>query len=186
MPSTEKPLIFKGIAHPPAKNARDHPSDLSVGELTVTARGGLNGLPIHIEHDTAAPSVGNVLTSYEGTRGELRVMGQITDRETAAKVRRGELRGLSLGTDCVQTLDGDVLNRSQRELSVCEEGRRAGTWVTHVDDKLVHSVAAFSTKAKGACTALLPFSPSLLPSPFPSTLRSRFPTPPLKETITHL
>lgn len=174
MPSTEKPLIFKGIAHPPAKNARDHPSDLSVGELAATARGGLNGLPIHIEHDTAAPSVGNVLTSYEGTRGELRVMGQITDRETAAKVRSGELRGLSLGTDCVQTLDGDVLNRSQRELSVCEEGRRSGTWVTHVDNQLVHSVAAFSTKANGARAP--PFSPS--PFLFPSLLAPILPSQP--------
>ena len=153
----DKPLVFKGIAHPPAKNNRDHPSDLSVGELSATSRGKLNGLPMHVEHDTSLPSVGNVLTSYEGTRGELRVIGQITDADTAAKVRSGELRGLSLGTDCIQSLSGDVLTRSQRELSVCEEGRRNGTWVTHLDGQLVHTVAAFS-KQKGArhrspCTA---------------------------------
>lgn len=148
--ASSSPLVFKGIAHPPAKAVRDHPSDLSVGELTATAGGGLHGLPVHFEHETDAPSVGNVLTSYEGARGELRVVGQITDPKIAEQVRSGELRGLSLGTDCIQSMSGDVLTRSQKELSVCEEGRRSGTWITHVDDKLVHSVAAFSKSSFGA------------------------------------
>lgn len=139
------PLIFQGIAHPPAKSARDHPSDLSAGELMATQAA---GIPIHVEHDTSQPSIGNVLTSYEGTRGELRVMGQIDDADVARQVREGSMRGLSLGTDCIQSMDGRVLSRSQKELSVCEEGRRNGTWITHVDNKLVHTVAAFS--AKGA------------------------------------
>jgi len=138
------PLIFKGVCHPPAKGTREHPSDLSVGELDASGRGKLNGLPVHVEHDTAAPSVGNVLTSFEGSRGELRVIGQITDASTAEQVRNGRLRGLSLGTDCIQSMDGNVLTRSQKELSVCEEGRRNGTWITHLDNKLVHTVAAFS------------------------------------------
>ena len=146
VPMSDKPLVFKGIAHPPAKGTREHPADLSAGELDATARGKLNGLPVHVEHDTAAPSVGNVLTSYEGTRGELRVVGQITDPAIAAQVRSGELRGLSLGTDCIQSMDGNVLARSQKELSVCEEGRRSGTWITHLDNQLVHTVAAFSKK----------------------------------------
>ena len=137
------PLVFKGIAHPPAKQRRDHPSDLSAGELAVT---NTNGLPLHVEHDTTGPSIGNVLASWEGTRGELRVMAQVTDPSTARRVESGELRGLSLGTDCVQSMDGQVLSRSQRELSLCEEGRRSGTWVTHIGDQQVHSVAAFSAK----------------------------------------
>lgn len=137
------PLTFRGIAHPPAKQRRDHPSDLSAGELAVT---NTNGLPLHIEHDTTGPSIGNVLASWEGSRGELRVIGQVNDPVTARRVESGELRGLSLGTDCVADLSGNVLSRHQKELSLCEEGRRSGTWVTHIGDKEVHSVAAFSAK----------------------------------------
>jgi hypothetical protein len=92
--------------------------------------------------------VGHVLASYEGTRGELRVIGQVTDPVVAEQVKSGELRGLSLGTDCVSDLSGNVLSRYQKELSLCEEGRRSGTWVTHIGDRMVHQVAAFS--AKGA------------------------------------
>lgn len=114
-----------------------------MGELAVT---NANGIPLHVEHDTSAPSVGHVLCSYEGTRGELRVIGQVSDQATARRVESGELRGLSLGTDCVQSMDGQVLSRSQRELSLCDEGRRSGTWVTHIGDRQVHSVAAFSAK----------------------------------------
>jgi len=141
----DAPLTFRGIAHPPAKGVRDHPSDLSAGELAIT---NTNGLPLHVEHDTSRPSVGHVLASYEGTRGELRVIGQVTDPIVAAQVKSGELRGLSLGTDCVADMSGTVLSRHQKELSLCEEGRRSGTWVTHIGDRIVHSVAAFS--AKGA------------------------------------
>ena len=148
-------LIFKGIAHPPAKGKRDHPSDLSFGELNANGRGKLNGLPVHVEHDTKSASIGNVLTSFEGSRGELRVIGQITDPEIAAQVRDGSLRGLSLGTDCIQNLNGDVLTRSQKELSICEEGRRNGTWITHLDNKLVHTVAAFSKSASCKCCTTL-------------------------------
>lgn len=140
------PLVFKGIAHPPPKSKRDHPSDLSAGELIATRVG---GLPLHVEHDTASESVGNVLASWQGARGEMRVMGTIDDVDTAARVRSGELRGLSLGTDCVTAVDGTVLNRYQKELSLCEEGRRTGTWVTHLDNHCVHEVACFS-KRQGA------------------------------------
>lgn len=146
-------LIFRGIAHPPAKAARDHFSDLNAGELLAT---NAYGLPLHVEHDTSLPPVGNVLASYEGPRGELRVIAKVDDADVASKMRNGELRGLSLGTDCVQDLDGQVLSRSQRELSVCEEGRRNGTWVTHLDNKVVHQVACFSAKgtSRTLCTPL--------------------------------
>lgn len=137
------PLTFRGIAHPPAKNSRDHPSDLSAGELLATSAG---GIPVHVEHDTTVAPVGHVLTSYEGTRGELRVIGQVTDANVARRVESGELRGLSLGTDCVGDMSGRVLSRHQKELSLCEEGRRSGTWITDINDRSVHSVAAFSAK----------------------------------------
>lgn len=169
---SEVPLTFRGIAHPPAKKTRDHPADLSTGELMATQ---VAGLPIHVEHDTLLPSVGNVLTSYEGNRGELRVMGQINDPETARKVREGSMRGLSLGTDCVSTMDGRVLSRSQRELSVCEEGRRNGTWITEIDNKLVHTVAAFSAKgARGP------------PAPHTLLVAYLFHLPPLAHFITKI
>ncbi|MDA9603598.1 hypothetical protein N9S30_00420 [bacterium] len=81
-----------------------------------------------------------------GSRGELRVMGQINDAETARRVTSGKLRGLSLGTDCIQDIDGNTLSRKQKELSICEEGRRTGTWITHLGDKQVHEVACFSSR----------------------------------------
>ena len=148
-----KPLVFKGICHPPAKGKRDHPSDLSVGELACATGDALNGLPMFVEHDTSTERVGDVLTSYEGSRGELNVIGQVTDASVASRMRAGQLRGLSLGTDCIQSMDGKVLTRSQKELSLCDEGRRNGTWVTHIDNQLVHTVAAFSNSA-GEGTAL--------------------------------
>jgi len=149
-------LIFKGIAHPPAKKTRDHPSDLSVGELAAT---NTHGLEIFVEHDTTQPSVGHVLASYEGTRGELRVIGTVDDADTAAKMRSGELRGLSLGTDCVADMSGNVLSRSQKELSLCEEGRRSGTWVTEIDNRVVHQVECFSATAFNAKGAPYPHLP---------------------------
>jgi len=146
----EMALTFRGVAHGPGKSTRNHHADLSSGELVGVAQGSLNGLPLHIEHDTGSASVGSVLTSYMGSRGELRVMGQIDDIDTAKRVRSGELRGLSLGTDCVQDEAGNTLSRKQKELSVCEEGRRTGTWITHIGNKQVHEVACFSAR-QGVC-----------------------------------
>jgi hypothetical protein len=76
-------------------------------------------------------------------------MGEITDPNIAQQVKDGTLRGLSLGTDCIQDMEGSVLSRSQKELSVCEEGRRSGTWITDINNRQVHQVAAFSNKPYG-------------------------------------
>ena len=153
-----EPLVFRGVAHPPAKSKREHHSDLSVGELAGIAKGNLGGLPLHVEHDTSVPAVGNVLSSYEGKNGELRVMAQVEDPTVAQEIRNGSLRGLSLGTDCVMDMDGSTLSRSQKELSVCEEGRRDGTWITHIGGQLVHQVACasnrFGTLATRTCPAI--------------------------------
>jgi hypothetical protein len=150
-------MIFKGIAHPPAKGKRDHPSDLSVGELAAAQMG---GLPVFLEHQTGDAPVGSVLTSFEGRRGELRVVGQIHDESIQQKVRDGSLRGLSLGTDCIASMDGSVLSRSQKELSVCAEGRRHGTWITDVDGQTVHHVAEFSKKSDSVCLLYPPHTRS--------------------------
>ena len=77
------------------------------------------------------------------------MMGEITDPTIAQQVKDGTLRGLSLGTDCIQDMEGSVLSRSQKELSVCEEGRRTGTWITDINNNQVHEVAAFSNKIYG-------------------------------------
>ena len=74
------------------------------------------------------------------------MMAAVNDPDVAAKVRSGQLRGLSLGTDVVRSTDGDVLIRAQKELSLCAEGRRKGTWITDIDGKRVHEVAAFSKR----------------------------------------
>jgi hypothetical protein len=149
--NTMTSVTFKGIAHPPPLTPRNYPSDLSAGEVLSTQ---LGGLPIHVEHDTASTPVGNCLASWPGSRGELRVMGEITDPDVAQQVKNGALRGLSLGTDCIQDLKGSVLNRFQKELSVCAEGRRSGTWITDINNTPVHSVAVFSNNKGGACTPL--------------------------------
>ena len=139
-------VVFRGIAHGPARQDRAHPSDLSPGELEATQMG---GLPLHVEHRTDESPVGHVLSSYTGGRGELRVIAKVEDPITAQEVRNGSLRGLSLGTDCVASMNGDVLSRSQKELSLCAEGRRKGTWITDIDGKQVHQVHNFSRA--GAC-----------------------------------
>ena len=51
---------------------------------------------------------------------------------------RCEMRGLSLGSDFIGDVDGNVLYRGQAELSVCEEGRRAGTWIDTINGKAVY------------------------------------------------
>ena len=101
-------------------------------------RGSMAGRPLLLEHDHAA-KVGQVVSSWKGTRGELRVCGHIEDRDVASKVRSGQLRGLSLGTAMMQTDTGRVLYRGQDELSICTEGRRPGTWIDEVDGKTVHT-----------------------------------------------
>ena len=141
-------LTFRGVAHGPGMQTRKHPADLSAGELVGVAQGALNGLPLHIEHDTSSASVGSVLASYMGTRGELRVLGEITNPEIEKRVMNGELRGLSLGTDCLQDMDGATLSRHQKELSLCAEGRRTGTWITDIDNKRVFEVQCFSKSGR--------------------------------------
>ena len=148
MPAS-KPLVFKGVAHGPGSMNRKHPADLSSGELVALEGSALNGIPIHVEHDTSAAPVGSVLASYEGPRGELRVIGQVNDPNVAKQVLNGSMRGLSLGTDCVQDMSGQVLSRSQKELSICEEGRRTGTWITDINGQTVHTVACFSKNSPG-------------------------------------
>lgn len=129
------PVEVRGVAHPPpTRGGREDPSDLSAAEIATT---NLGGAPLFWEHQTSSKPVGQVLASWEGADGSLRMSATVTDPAIEKRVRNGTARGLSLGTDVISTDTGDVLMRSQRELSVCQEGRRAGTWIDTIDSKRV-------------------------------------------------
>lgn len=105
----------------------------------------MGGLPVHVEHNTCTPPVGRVQTSWPGTDGELRIAAVIDHPPTESAIRRGDMRGLSLGTEVVQREDtGDVLRRAQAEVSVCEQPRRLGCFVDTIEGKQVHQRHRFS------------------------------------------
>jgi len=129
------PVEVRGVAHPPPTHGgRDDPSDLNAAEIATTQ---LGGAPLFWEHQTSSRPVGQVLASWEGSDGSLRMSAIVTDPTTEKRVRNGTARGLSLGTDVISTDKGDVLMRAQRELSVCKEGRRPGTFIDHVGGQRV-------------------------------------------------
>ena len=144
-------IQIRGTAHPPPPHVggRGNPADLSRAEIAST---NISGRPLLNEHDHGA-RVGTCLASWQGTDGSLRIAANVEDPAAIAQVRAGQLRGLSLGTDMVMDETGSVLYRSQAELSICEEGKRDGTWVDTIDGRTVHAVACAS-KAKAKRGAL--------------------------------
>lgn len=135
---------IRGVAHPPPKRGtRADVADLSVAEVGTTR---LAGRPLLNEHDSNE-RVGTCLTSWRGGNGELRISANVTDKAMQREIVKGRIRGLSLGTDLIGGTDGTVLYRGQAELSVCEEGRRAGTWIDHINGKQVHVHKNFSASA---------------------------------------
>jgi hypothetical protein len=137
-----KPLSIRGVAHPPPRRdgGRNNPADLSRAEIQSTD---LAGKPLLNEHDSDE-RVGTVLASWEGPRGELRIAANVEDAKAQQEVRDGSLRGLSLGTDMIMGMDGQIAYRGQAELSVCAEGKRPGTWVDNIEGQVVHAVETFS------------------------------------------
>ena len=101
------------------------------------------GTDLLMEHDHNS-RVGTVHASWEGRDGSLRVIGMVNDPKAALAVRNGSMRGLSLGTGVIQKMDGTALLRTQDELSLCEEPRRAGCFIDSIDGRPVRSVAVFS------------------------------------------
>lgn len=142
-------MEIRGVAHPPPprNGRRADPSDLNRAEIATTDIG---GKPLLYEHEHGT-RVGTCLASWEGRHGELRIAAKVDDPKTQQEIRSGQLRGLSLGTDMVQTSEGDVVFKRQAELSVCEEGRRPHTWIDTVDNRVVQVAACASNRRPGVC-----------------------------------
>lgn len=153
-------IDIRGTAHPPppVSGKRGCVADLSRAEIRAT---NIAGAPLLEEHNHGR-RVGDCLASWQGTDGSLRVAARVTDPVAIQKVRDGTLRGLSLGTNMVMDEEGDVLYRAQGELSICEEGRRPGTWIDTVNGRTVHRVACAS--AQRAKQGAPPLAPSRSPS----------------------
>jgi len=147
---TTKPLAIRGVAHPPpARNGkRANRADLTSAEIGGT---NLAGKPLLCEHDHG-DRVGTVLASWKGRDGSLRIAANVEEAQAIEAVKRGEMRGLSLGTSMILGEDGNVAFRGQDELSICEEGKRPGTWIDTMNGVPCRAVECFSKSAEGAPT----------------------------------
>lgn len=140
-------LSFKGVAHPPPnRGQRVNKADLSAAEIATTNLGRGAGTPMLVEHDYGAPC-GRVLASWEGRHGEMRVAGIIDDPKAIADVRSGAMRGLSLGSGVVLDSDGNRVNVSHDEVSICETPARNGCYIDSVNNKTVRAVECYSRRA---------------------------------------
>ena len=155
-------LPIRGVAHPPPPRSgkRQNKADLSRSEIAST---NLAGKPLLNEHDHS-DRVGTVLASWEGRDGSLRIAANVEEAQAIEQVKRGEMRGLSLGTSMILGEDGNVAFRGQDELSICEEGKRPGTWIDTMDGRPCRAVECFSKSADGAPTRA---STAKIISPFP-------------------
>ena len=142
------PLPIRGVAHPPPprNGGRPNRADLTRAEIDGT---NLAGKPLLCEHDHG-DRVGTVLASWRGRDGSLRIAANVEDAGAIDLVRKGEMRGLSLGTSMILGEDGNVAFRGQDELSICAEGKRPGTWIDTIAGKSVRQVECFSKSAAGA------------------------------------
>ena len=86
------------------------------------------------------------------------------------------MRGLSLGTSMILDEDGSVAFRGQDELSICEEGKRPGTWIDTMTGVPCQAVECFSKSRAGAANArpsAKMISPPWLPSSKPDLWSAR-------------
>ena len=141
-------LPIRGVAHPPPprRGGRENRADLTHAEIGAT---NLAGKPLLCEHDHG-DRVGTVLASWKGRDGSLRIAANVDDPGAIDLVRKGEMRGLSLGTSMILGEDGNVAYRGQDELSICAEGKRPGTWIDTIAGKSVRQVECFSKSKAGA------------------------------------
>lgn len=145
-------IDIRGICHPPPpKNGRRlSPDDLSPAEIRTT---NLAGRPLLHEHDSGE-RIGTCTASWEGEDGSLRMAARVTDPDAIRSVRNGSLRGLSLGTNLLYDVDtGETYDRRVTECSAVREGRRDGTWMYSVNNKIVHGTSQASKGASGLSSA---------------------------------
>lgn len=149
---SKTPLSIRGVAHPapPRSGTRSNRADLTRAEIDAT---NLAGKPLLCEHDHG-DRVGTVLASWRGRDGSLRIAANVEDAQAIEQVKMGQMRGLSLGTSMILGEDGNVAFRGQDELSICQEGKRPGTWIDTMNGVACHTVACFSKSVEGAreCT----------------------------------
>ena len=145
---TTKPLAIRGVAHPPPprNGGRANRADLTRAEIDGT---NLAGKRLLREHDHS-DQVGTVLASWQGRDGSLRIAANVEDAGAIEQVKKGEMRGLSLGTSMILDEDGGVAFRGQDELSICEEGKRPGTWIDSMNGVPCRAVECFSKSRAGA------------------------------------
>ncbi len=141
-----KPINFRGIAHPKPAKTRSNGADMSAAEIASVNLGRRGGTALHMEHDMG-DRVGTVTSSWEGRDGSLRVSGVVTEPSAVASVRSGATRGLSLGTSVITNEAGKRLCAFTDELSLCEEPRRAGCYVTDIDGAPVRQLVTASAKS---------------------------------------
>lgn len=151
------PLLFHGVAHPtPPAKGRASEVDLSRGEIdsyNLGARGAHKlTTPVNVEHE--GPPIGRVLASGRGKDGRLLVSGSISDPETANAMRRGELLGLSLGTE-IRKLGDKVVGRQIDHLAVCDTPRRNGCYVNQIDGTLVNREIDCASRDGGSGTFII-------------------------------
>lgn len=141
-------LAIRGVAHPPPprNGKRANRADLTRAEIDGT---NLAGKPLLCEHDHS-DRVGTVLASWKGSDGSLRIAANVEEPQAIEQVKKGELRGLSLGTSMILGEDGNVAFRGQDELSICEEGKRPGTWIDTMNGVPCRAVECFSKSKAGA------------------------------------
>ena len=152
--ATTKSLSIRGVAHPPPprRGGRANRADLTRAEISST---NLQGKKLLREHDHG-DEVGTVLASWQGRDGSLRIAANVDDPAAIEQVKRGEMRGLSLGTSMILAADGSVAYRGQDELSICEEGKRPGTWIDTMDGRPCLAVECFSKSKTGARASMHP------------------------------
>lgn len=157
--SGDAPFHFVGTAHPPASLERKHPADLNSAEIMSSNLGnrGRRGetTPILVEHE--GEPVGEVLSSFHGPTGSLRVLGSLTDERAKKMVSDGTMLGLSLGTDVVHRPGEDdrPLTRSVQELSLCVEPLRKGCYISEANGQRVRTATLAASAGAPSCNKLL-------------------------------
>jgi hypothetical protein len=141
-------VTITGTAHPPPSKHRENIADFNAAEIATTDLSRM-AIPVLVEHE--GHTRGKILSSWEGTKGELRVMARVTDKDAELKLRSGELPELSLGTS-VFAVGADVCHKRVQEVSLVEKGARQNCIIDSIDGQQVRTlVQASKRRQPGAC-----------------------------------